>query len=699
MTEESPGPPKVEFDDNAIRDRKHDCLGYWEQAEPLAELLEQVGTPLVVGIDGGWGQGKTSYMWALKGLLEEKGHKTVWCEVWKYSETEEVRKALIRTLYYQLRQDADAAAKLRDWANTAGHILGWTAVRTLEAATGLEGLTKEIDQLLKIDEAFNDIFEQAFTQLVDGYLGRDEEKKLFIFLDDLDRCFGQAPLQILEAVKLYLSVPRVVFVIGADRRALKRAAEQRYSPEGEATGEDERPAEGAATPRLPEKYLEKLIQLPFALPAVTDEGLQRLLKGCRSWATEFAEIEPQTRQKYEELILERTQKNPRNIKRFFMLHQTNCAINPKLKPTKVGKVLALYFWHRDLWDSCHLEPPSLYWLQRQAIGGPYEGPKFPEVDKQAMLKRPLPDEVVALLSLPPHFSGPDDAAQYMTQVSTGEAVPEAEPFDRDELVGNLLSQLPEKRIAAVVRLRAAAKEQVALVCDELIKDLRDEQLDAGWRQAAAIGLGEISQPSDEAVRALIEALGDKDAELRRHAADAIVRIGDDSPAVMDRLRELLDDKEVYVRIEAAYALFKLDDASGLTRILEPLESKSAETRSWAIKRLRGIADVRILKQLIKLLSSEYEDDVRAAAASALGIIGAEAKEAVAPLTEVLRDKDEHAAVRRVAAYALGQIWSHLALEARAEDSEEDKRVRVAARAAIREIREQADKEKGEEEGE
>ena len=35
MTEESPGPPKVKFNDNAIEDKEHDCLGYWEQSTPL----------------------------------------------------------------------------------------------------------------------------------------------------------------------------------------------------------------------------------------------------------------------------------------------------------------------------------------------------------------------------------------------------------------------------------------------------------------------------------------------------------------------------------------------------------------------------------------------------------------------------------------------------------------------------------------
>ncbi len=602
MTEESPGPPKVELNDNAIRDREHDCLGYWEQAEPLTELLEQVGTPLVVGIDGRWGQGKTSYMWALKDALESKGHKAVWCEVWKYSETEEVRKALIRTLYYQLRQDADATAKLRDWANTAGHILGWTAARTLEAATGLEGLTKEIDQLLKIDEAFNDIFEQAFTQLVKGYLGRDEKKKLFIFLDDLDRCFGEAPLQILEAVKLYLSVPRVVFVIGADRTALERAAEGRS---------------------LPEEYLEKLIQLPFALPAVSDEGLQRLLAGSREWATAFADIDAATRQQYEELLLERTRKNPRAIKRFFMLHQTNCMINPDLDAAKVAKVLALYFWHRPLWDMCHLDPPSLYWLRLQVIGGAYDGPGLPP-EVQRELPGGTPDELVELMKLPGEFDE-EDAAQYMTLVSAGEVAREPEEFDLEQIIADLLSGGVEKGIVAASRLRRAGTAAVDEAVGAIIQVLKGES--HLKRIFAAVALGKIG--SEAAVEALTEALRDKDedAYVRGAAAVALGEIG--SEEAVEPLSKVLSDEHGIVRGAAGGALGKIGSEEAEEALTEALRDKAEEAyvRATAAQALGKIGVEAAEEALIEALSDEH-GIVRGAAAGALGRGGSEA--AVAP---------------------------------------------------------------------
>ena len=219
------------------------------------------------------------------------------------------------------------------------------------------------------------------------------------------------------------------------------------------------------------------------------------------------------------------------------------------------------------------------------------------------------------------------------------------------------------------------------------------------RAHAAGVLGAIG--SEAAVEPLTEVLRDEGAHVRAPAARALGRIGEGTPEVMSGLRELLDDDELYVRIEAAHALFKLGDASGIKRILEPLKSESAEMRSWAIKRLIGIADARILPELIKLLDSEYED-VRRPAAWALGNIGEEARDAVPLLIQMLEDWARSMGERIDAAYALGRIGSAeavKALRARAEDTQENDGLRAAAHDAGRKIQERADKEKREEEAE
>ena len=101
-------------------------------------------------------------------------------------------------------------------------------------------------------------FRNDFAEMVE----KSSIQKLVVIIDDLDRCTPDRIIENLEAIKLFLNVEKTAFVIGADPRIVRNAIEYRYKSQGK-TDDD-------ASSRLVDDYLEKLIQVPYYLPRLSD---------------------------------------------------------------------------------------------------------------------------------------------------------------------------------------------------------------------------------------------------------------------------------------------------------------------------------------------------------------------------------------------------------------------------------------------
>jgi predicted KAP-like P-loop ATPase len=91
------------------------------------------------------------------------------------------------------------------------------------------------------------------------------QRRVVIFVDDLERCAADKALDMCEVVSQLLAHQDVVTVIVADLDLLEFAAEARYRQ----TGNDARPRNEYS--EVGQEYLHKLIQLRFNLPPL-DRG-------------------------------------------------------------------------------------------------------------------------------------------------------------------------------------------------------------------------------------------------------------------------------------------------------------------------------------------------------------------------------------------------------------------------------------------
>ena len=108
-------------------------------------------------------------------------------------------------------------------------------------------------------------FRSDFEKLIQ----KSKQGKVVILIDDLDRCLPRHIIDSLEAIKLFLNVPKTAFVIAADEFIVSNAIKSEYkslidaSNDGEGNRED-----------LGKSYMEKFIQLPYHLPTLSRKEVE-----------------------------------------------------------------------------------------------------------------------------------------------------------------------------------------------------------------------------------------------------------------------------------------------------------------------------------------------------------------------------------------------------------------------------------------
>lgn len=254
----------------------YDTLGHKPLAESLGKLLLNCSPPYVWGVCGSWGSGKTSFLKKLQYFLEttrlepregdsilgaKKDLHLIWFNPWHHQFESNPLVALLQEIRHHFtvkKKLYDAAGKLISMATFAaldsvlelGKGIGFSMPnsRTLRD----QGREYEAEHLAA--KIGSQRFRQAFEQSID--IATNGTGKIYIFIDDLDRCEAETAFRLLEALKLYLNVNNCVFILGIDREHLEINIAKVLS--GEKDSWNYRP--------LARDYLDKMLQHLFILP-------------------------------------------------------------------------------------------------------------------------------------------------------------------------------------------------------------------------------------------------------------------------------------------------------------------------------------------------------------------------------------------------------------------------------------------------
>ncbi|RAI02497.1 hypothetical protein DLJ53_14250 [Acuticoccus sediminis] len=228
---------------------------------------EKSDEPLTVGVHGDWGAGKSSVL-----MMVEEAFATndrVLCvrfNGWLFQGFEDAKAVLIETIVEELLRSRSTSTKVVDqakavlrrvdWMKLARKVGGLTFTATAgiphpdtlkdlyDAASGLLGKSAEAitqadlqsvaaqaGQYLKEAEPETAPEQMhAFREEFEELLRRADIDRLVVLVDDLDRCLPETAIETLEAIRLFLFVPKAAFVIAADEGMTARSWNGLASP-------------------------------------------------------------------------------------------------------------------------------------------------------------------------------------------------------------------------------------------------------------------------------------------------------------------------------------------------------------------------------------------------------------------------------------------------------------------------------------
>lgn len=274
-----------------------DLLYYEAIAKTVVRLIRKTpNSPITIGVHGDWGAGKSSILKMTEAAFaDDQRVLCLWFNGWTFEGFEDAKVVIIETIVDELRRARPKSTKVADAAKKVLKRVAWlklakkaggfafttfTGIPTLNQVNSINlpsGIViKPLDQLVgenvktsaeKASEFIKDMpenvshlpehihaFRNEFKELLDAA----NIDRLVVIVDDLDRCLPKTAIATLEAIRLFLFVERTAFVIGADELMIEYAVREHFP--------DLPPSSGSVS--YSRHYLEKLIQVPFRIPAL-----------------------------------------------------------------------------------------------------------------------------------------------------------------------------------------------------------------------------------------------------------------------------------------------------------------------------------------------------------------------------------------------------------------------------------------------
>ncbi|WP_372983865.1 P-loop NTPase fold protein [Microbacterium sp.] len=261
---------------------KIDLLSFDAIAQTIADaLLDEHLDPVALGLSGNWGSGKTTVL----NLVEEEirsraGEDTrivvVQTAPWRYDPAVGAKETLIgevlSAVQTELSQVEAPSKKAKDLLSSLVARVDWAKALKMAASAAVTLQLPDPAQLIDLVKAKSDSpdaargLEEFRTEFRDLLHSKDlaHVKAVVVLVDDLDRCLPTTVVDSLEAMRLFLDVPKMSFVIAADEDRVADAIRTRFNTT-EVSPEESEDAEDPA--RL---YLHKIVQTAFPLPALSN---------------------------------------------------------------------------------------------------------------------------------------------------------------------------------------------------------------------------------------------------------------------------------------------------------------------------------------------------------------------------------------------------------------------------------------------
>ncbi|MGU9963546.1 MAG: KAP family P-loop NTPase fold protein [Candidatus Halichondribacter symbioticus] len=252
--------------DQAKKTKKQDRFDFSEPAEKRAASILSVNYAdgFVVGIEGDWGSGKTSFINMICETLVEQApdFKIIHFNPWLHSSHEN----LIAAYFKLLRENArDIFGDNNDIKEILGSFIeaftpAAEAIANLASSGTLGGLLREIlrrsGKKLKETPTLESQYKEIKETLSEARKEKNDKPPILVVIDDLDRLDSEEIKTMLKLVKSVGELPNVIYILAYNRDYVENAIKS----------------------DMP-SFLEKIIQLPIPVPKPVQIKLfNRLIK-------------------------------------------------------------------------------------------------------------------------------------------------------------------------------------------------------------------------------------------------------------------------------------------------------------------------------------------------------------------------------------------------------------------------------------
>ena len=277
-----------------------DALDRKSYGKALLNLVDHTSDPLVISLDGNWGEGKTTFVKMWRGLLTESNIQSIYIDAFAndYVDDPFIFVASAITNYAEeniAKEHREKVAELKEKTKKiGGQLLSWSARIGIKAVSlGIikdsdieelkdikDGISRGVSDVVGdfIEERINshskDIeLVQSFRDLLSSLpskLQKNGDKPLVVIIDELDRCKPTFAVELVEKIKHLFSVKNVVFLLVMNKAQLEESIKGVYGQNIDA-----------------HTYLQKFVNFEAKLPKRTGD---RYPNDSREYASRLLDL-------------------------------------------------------------------------------------------------------------------------------------------------------------------------------------------------------------------------------------------------------------------------------------------------------------------------------------------------------------------------------------------------------------------------
>ncbi|PIT19695.1 KAP family P-loop NTPase fold protein [Snodgrassella communis] len=253
---------------------KNDVLDRKANIEILTQFITDYKQSVVLCIDAGWGQGKTTFIKMWQQSLKNQDIPTIYFNAWESDYTDDALIALIGEIGLSIQElvgeDKTTAEKIigriyklvANFTKAAAPTIANLGIKAAsgglisadEISTAFGNLSESLvkEQITQYEESRKTLgsFKEALSELARCYADGDAHKPLVIFIDELDRCRPNFAIEVLEKAKHLFNVDNIVFVLATDKTQLGHSIRAVYGQWLDVNG-----------------YLRRFIDFDYLLPS------------------------------------------------------------------------------------------------------------------------------------------------------------------------------------------------------------------------------------------------------------------------------------------------------------------------------------------------------------------------------------------------------------------------------------------------